>query len=152
MRGIGGYLASLFSPTMLYAQDGVGFIGGHVSDWSPFTSATLTSSNVLLTFSKITGAHVDVPVPPFTVTVKVGTRGIPGVDVTLTLANNSGLPAGAEFTAGSKLTATTSTDGVATFDNVAFHKAGGYTITATGNIGGLMTNTIISNPVFNIKN
>lgn len=152
MRGIGGYLASLFSPGSLYAQDGVGFIGGHVSDWSPFTSATLTSSNVVLTFSKISGAHVDQFVPPFTVTVKVGTRVIPGVDVTLTLANNSGLPAGAEFTAGSKLTVRTLADGIAKFDSVAFHKAGGYTITATGNIGGLLTNAIISNPVFNIKN
>lgn len=147
LHGIGAYLAALVSPRLLYAQD-VLSIGGHVSDWSPFTTATLTSGNLSITFAtQPTNSNVRTSE---TIDVLVALKGlpVPGVAVKLNLFNNKGVPAGAGFTPKDEVV--TNSDGIARF-SVTFTKAGGYTIVATGVLSPVNITSPSSN-LFNIKN
>jgi len=78
---------------------------------------------------------------------------VQGATVTVSLANNSGVPAGAEIIGGPYVTSEpTKEDGIAHL-SLAVNKAGGYTFYATAvlSLGGA-TNSAFSTTVLNIKN
>jgi hypothetical protein len=90
---------------------------------------------------------------------------VPGVAIALSIANNSGAPAGAVFIDGvslgttdsNGLTSTTKTPGGTTDKNglvtiyFSVGKAGGYTVTAGGKLDVVQTSSATSK-LFNIKN
>lgn len=141
-------LASLFTTTSLFAQSS-DFTGGTPDGWSPFGAGGLLGSNIGLSFTQVSNSTVNVQAP-YTVHAAISGVAIPGLTVTVTIAGNSGVPAGAFIVPGSDTVQTTNSTGDATF-MIAFGKAGGYTLTATGSLSGVLTPSAVS-PVFNIKN
>ncbi|HVE33961.1 MAG TPA: hypothetical protein VNC18_10395 [Gemmatimonadaceae bacterium] len=151
-------LVQLITPKVAIAQTRDDeFIGGLPSGWSPFKVKHYANSGVGLTFlqqpANDTVYHL--------VTVKVqlvNNTGAPVV-VTLTIAGNNGDPTTLVTQDGSGnwnpqpfLTAVTDGSGIATFV-YGYSKAGGYTLTASGSIGGtfVSTQSVLSN-LFQIKN
>jgi hypothetical protein len=141
--------ARLLAPKPAFAQIGFDGIGGLPDGWSPFSPNSIAGSNVVLTFGALPKNVKDST--NFTLVVHASSPGIanvPGVSVSLAVANNSGTPAQAVLIGDA--TAITQTNGDATF-HIAMGKPGGYTITATGDISGVKTAGFTS-AVFNIKN
>src|SRR5678809_522218 len=148
-------LVDLITPKVAIAQSRDEFIGGLPDGWSPFKVKNFSNSGTSLTFSQQPGnTNVYTPVH---VEVTAGGTGAPVV-VTLTIAGNNGDPTTLVLPDGHNgwnpvpfITAITD-GGVAKFD-YAYSKAGGYTLTATGSIGGtfVATGSTISN-LFQIKN
>jgi hypothetical protein len=142
--------ASLFAPKPALAQFDFAGIGGLPDGWSPFNPNSIAGSNVVLTFGALPKNVRDST--QFTLVVHASSPGIanvPGVSISLAVANNSGTPAQAVLIP-SDASAITQTNGDATF-HIAIGKPGGYTLTATGNISGVLTAGFTS-AVFNIKN
>ncbi len=160
IRSLPGRLLALARPTTLFAQDdGLDSkAGGLPSGWTPFTLESFINSDYTLTFnpqpvntklSNTAGIPIGV-----VVSAALGAT-TPPMNVRLTIANNSGQPA--FLTVPPSTTPVDHVDaqvvnGVASFQ-IGFTKAGGYTLTAVGFIGGGSGRTPakISN-LFNVKN
>jgi hypothetical protein len=148
---------SFFSPRQLFAQ-GIGdfdqsFIGGGPSGWSPMVFAQLTGTSIALTFATEPKNTSIAPntLPTFVVHASTAAgHAVPGINVTISIAGNNGVPANAVLTPLNP-TAVTDVNGDATFMGVLVNKAGGYTLTATGSLGGVATLSSIST-LFNVKN
>lgn len=149
-------VASIFRPSIAFAQDPDGlsrdFIGGGPSGWSPMSWGKVNGADMNLKFDtqpKNTNITPD-KIPAFVVHVQSDAgNSVPGVNVSVDVEKNNGLPAGA-FLSGT-VTVKTDASGNATFSNVSVNKAGGYRIVATGSLGGVKTNIVTSN-LFNVKN
>jgi hypothetical protein len=148
---------ALVRPTTLFAQDD-GFdskAGGLPSGWSPFKlSAPFINNSYTLSFSQ---QPLDTKISLGEITVSVAVSGpspTPPINMRLTIANNSGQPA---FLTSGNTTPVSYVDaavvnGVATF-HIGFTKAGGYTLTAVGYIGGGTGHTPPKiSALFNVKN
>ena len=145
--------ASWLAPSRLFAgtrSDAVDWVGP--TGWSPVTFARITGTGTSLTF-------VGIPKngtvgTDFVLHVLASTSAghpVPGVTISIALANNSGVPAGAVITP-DPATGLTGPDGVASI-TLRVDKAGGYTFVANGTLfGGAATNTVVSTQVLNIKN
>jgi hypothetical protein len=156
-------LATVLSPAPLFAQDGDTRIGGLPSDWSPNTTGTVTPSDVYLYFST---PQSDGTVNTALDVVVLATEGVAnnpaagtavsGVVVTLSIAGNNGQPAFFKDGSGnltSTATAVTDGNGHASFSDYTLTKAGGYTIGASGSVGGLAaTKNSLTSTMFNIQN
>jgi hypothetical protein len=127
-----------FSPAIAFAQDGGDlFIGGLPSGWSPFQSQLFAASDVTLSFDGGQPGNTTTNSPPITVQVTAASATtLPPLNVRLTIAGNHGTPSflinGADTTDHVDAPVV---NGVATF-SFGFTKAGGYTLTATGFLGG----------------
>jgi hypothetical protein len=148
---------SYFSPTTAWAQDGGDlFIGGLPSGWSPFQPKLFAASDDTLSFAQ-QPVNTMISSPPITVQVKaVSGSSLPPLNVRLTIAGNHGTPA--FLTQGGistdHLDATTDATGMATF-TFGFTKAGGYTLTATGYLGGnggVVGTSPVNSVLFNVQN
>jgi len=148
-------LVQLITPKDAFAQEGRDeFIGGLPSGWSPFKVKNYQASNVPLSFT-LQPQNTNVNT---LVTVQVSTTGtVAPVVINLTIAGNNGDPTTLEvpdgnggWTPKASLSAVT-VGNVATF-TYAYSKAGGYTLTAIGNLGGTdaLTQSSISN-LFQVK-
>jgi hypothetical protein len=158
---LGRKTMSLFSATPLFAEtdplDGR-FVGGGPSSWSPISSTNLIASGITLTFGPMPKNGVAGGQLQFTVhaasaptSASPNGHGVGGVTITISIANNSGAPAGAVVSAGNTpITLTTGPTGDAAF-SVMVNKAGGYTFTATGALSASGTKTGTS-ALFNVKN
>ena len=153
-------LTAYFSATTAFAQDGGDtYIGGLPSGWSPIQPQTFTASNVALSYSQ----------PPLdtktsaTVTVKVlatpaATTTLPPLNVRLTIFGNNGTPAFFRYLGNSvdhiDVAAVPNGDGTATATfTYGYTKAGGYTLIATGYLGGGIVATAGAlSPLFNVQN
>ena len=149
---LGHRAASWLAPKPLFAKEEFDkFSGGGPSGWSPISFAKITGTGVSLTIAKPPKTGVVFQPIELLVTAKSSTGLLlPDVTVTIELANNSGVPAGAQIT-NPPATAVTGADGVA---HVIFsvNKPGGYTFFASGAIlGGAATNTAITTSVTNVK-
>ena len=144
-------VASRFAPKPLYAffaRDA----GGLLSGLSPGGAVVFTATDATLAFvQQIPDANVStlvnqfVPAIQVQVTTAKGTA-LGGVDVTLRVSGNNG-----SYTPPSDSVEVTDASGVAHFKTFYLNKAGGYTITATGDVIGSATKSAISN-LFHIKN
>ena len=158
---------SFVGPTELFAQDRVktGGVGGFGSDLSPHFVANL-GQTVSEYLTQPTGGAVTSGVVSGAgyVTVKVksqnGSVGIPNAWVELTVANNSGTPAGAIVSNGTAnppgcpaatACAYTGQDGVAHFPQLHVNKPGGYKLTSRATFDGYGASTVISD-LFQIQN
>ena len=130
--------AKWFTPQPLFAAPLYGGGGGLVSGLSEIGPVTYTS---VVSFSN---PPRDIklskqPQSPAIAVIDTTTNGNPlkGVVITLSVVGNSGSftnpPQGYQ--------ATTNDDGIATFSNLVIDKSGGYTITATSEVGGSATAT-----------
>jgi hypothetical protein len=143
--------ATLLVPADAHAMQGGDFIGGLPSSWSPFASGALLGSNIAPTFTvqpndAVVGGNVHA-----VVNVTINGLPVPGVDLTVSIDNNQGVPAGAVITSGDPSThATTDRFGNATFD-ITVGKPGGYLISVGGNLTGVTTGGTLS-AQFHIKN
>jgi hypothetical protein len=155
------HVASFFSPTTLFAQDDSrDFIGGLPSGWSPFEVDGFTASNVTLTFSQQPG-NTTTSSPPVTVKVTATpatNTTLPPLNIRLTIAGNNGTPAFFAVNGGTAglidAPAVPNGDGTATATfTYGYTKAGGYTLTAAGFIGGggVKTPAVISS-LFQVQN
>ncbi len=146
--------ATLFAPTPAFAQSlcdvdcSFGGVGGLGSEWSPFGSTLINIASVTLTYDQQpSGGFVNTN-DTVKVHARTGTNDLPGMTVTITITGNNGLPANV-----SGNVAVTDANGVATFNNLQFTKAGGYTIQAVGTMGTDPTQTqAVISQLFNIKN
>lgn len=143
--------ASLLAPATAHAMQSGLEIGGLPSSWSPFASGALLGSNILLTFpdtaqpnDAVVGGDVH-----FVVHAAINGAAVPGTDITVSIDNNQGVPAGAVITGGTT-TVTTNKQGDATFD-ITIGKPGGYLIAASGSLTGVTTSSGVS-AQFHIKN
>jgi len=142
--------AQLLAPKPAFAQFDFAGIGGLPDGWSPFNPNSIAGSNVVLTFGPLPKNVKDST--NFTLVVHASAPGVanmPGVIVSLAVANNSGTPAQAVLIP-QDASAVTLSNGDATF-TIAIGKPGGYTLSATGDISGVKTASFTS-LVFNIKN
>ena len=148
-------LVELLTPKVAIAQSRDEFIGGLPDGWSPFKVKHFTNSSAGLTFSLQPG-NTNVNTAVHVEVTAAGTTA--PVVVTLSIFGNNGDPTTLEVSDGHDgwipkpfLTAVT-VNGVASFD-YAYSKAGGYTLQATGSIGGtfVSTQSTLSN-LFQIKN
>lgn len=134
-------------PTPAYAFS-IGGVGSLPSGLSPFGPIQVSASSVGLTFTQQpSNGSISAPISP-PVTLKATTSsGTPvgGVVVTLTVIGNNGINAAVTGNV-----ATTNDLGIATFANLMVTKAGGYTIQASGSIGGGSTGTATS-LLFNVN-
>jgi hypothetical protein len=154
-------LASVFSPKLAFAQGLLLGVGGLPSDWSPNTTGNILASNVYLQFDpQQTDANIGDALGVRVLATDGSLTGPPvpgGVAVTLSIAGNNGTPAYFRnlTTNDSSATVTEVTDvtGHASFSNYTLTKAGGYTLSASASVGGLLpANGSITSPMFNIKN
>ena len=145
---------SLLAPKALSAQrDDYYGIGGLPDGWSPFDPNPLPGSSVQLIYlQQPTNDTVNTNITPavavkaVTVNLPHDTLVVPGVTITISITGNNGFPDDIRGNV-----ATTGTDGVATFPSLQLTKAGGYTLTAVGDLSGVKTQAVISN-LFNVKN
>jgi len=140
--------ASLLAPKPAFAQTGFDGIGGLPDGWSPIIPNPLTGSSINLAYvQQPTNENVNTPIVP-TVTVRAtdGALPVPGVVVTITITGNQGAP---DIISNNQ--AITGTDGIASFPGLQVNKAGGYTLTASGSLSGVPTNSVVS-VLFNVKN
>jgi len=143
---------SLITPTPAYAFS-IGGVGGLPSGLSPFGPISVLSDSVVLTFTQQpSDGMVSAAISPAVQVRATTPRGTPvgGVQVTLHVVGNNGINA-----AVSNDTAETTSDlpgsaGLATFPSLYVTKAGGYTIQATGSLGGKATASVTS-ILFNVK-
>lgn len=147
-------ITSVFGTKSLYAQDrsldDASFTGGGPSSWSPMPFGQITGSNIALTFTtQPSNGTAFNTLNPFVVHAATPYHALEGVSVAISVANNSGVPAGACVIG--TLTGTTDSNGNVTFNNVTVLKAGGYTITASGVYQTVPTLSGVSN-LFNVKN
>jgi hypothetical protein len=146
---------AIFAPAIAFAQDpsdfSRDFIGGGPSGWSPMSWGQVAGTAMNLGFTKQPrNTDKSVAIPTFVVHAATAAgNALPGVNVTISVFNNSGEPAGA-FVSGT-VTVKTDSNGDATFSDVNVNKAGGYRINASGSFGGVATNTTTS-VLFNVKN
>jgi hypothetical protein len=155
---IANRLSSVFTPASAFAGDDDlrfdSFTGGGPSSWSPHVFAQFPGSDIVLRFSTqpVDGFIYPATLKKFVVHAESALNPdhyFNGVEVTLRVANNSGLPAGA--CAHGTLKVTTTGLGDASFEDISILKAGGYTITADGSYSGITTLSKVS-ALFNIKN
>jgi hypothetical protein len=149
---------SWLAPSLLFAQgrdEGGDWVGP--TGWSPVTFARITGTGTPLSFVSIpkngtVGQAFVLKVLALTSPPPGNPpHPVPGVTITITLANNSGVPAGARIV-NAPATGITGPDGVASI-LVIVDKAGGYTFVANGTLtGGASTNTVVSTQVLNVKN
>jgi hypothetical protein len=150
-------LASLVLPKTAYAMmDSSSEIGGLPSSWSPFNTAALLGSSIVLTYNPEPNDALDAPTGTepnsnihFVVTATVNGIVVPGVTINVSIFNNMGSPAGAIITSGATQLVTKK-DGTATFD-ITVGKPGGYFIAGVGSIGAATSPTQLSTQ-FHIKN
>ncbi len=149
-------VASIFRPSIAFAQDPEGglsrdFIGGGPSSWSPMSWSKVAGSDMNLAFKKQPkNTDKSDAIPEFIVHVQSDAgNGIPGVQVTVSVDKNKGVPAGAIVSG--TITVATNASGDAIFTNVFVGKAGGYRLDANGSLGGVHTNDATSS-LFNVKN
>lgn len=148
-------LASIFSVSNAFADDA--FIGGLPDGWSPFGYGPVTAANTLLSsVAPLPAAVTTVTSPNVTnnsiiVLAAVSGVGVPGVTVTVSIAGNNGLPAGATFEDGGVTKTSTTLDGGIVTINYGFLKAGGYTVTVSGSLDGFPVGNTYSYFV-NVKN
>ena len=157
---LSGRVLGLFRPTLLFAQYDETYIGGLPSGWSPFTLQDFIATDITLSFyTQPTDSYTSATE---TIVVEATTTDtMPPMNVRLTIAGNNGTPAyflDANGNPVSYLDAplqydTTLQKWLATFNNVGWTKAGGYTLNATGYIGGGTVSTagVISN-LFTVQN
>jgi hypothetical protein len=159
--------AKWLSPKPAYAQGGDSFlgIGGLPDGWSPFTAGALVGTSIQPSFDKQPVNVNAFALDSVIVHVTDNRVAVPGVAIALSIANNSGAPAGAVFIDGvslgttdsNGLTSTTTTPGGTTDKNglvtiyFSVGKAGGYTVTAGGKLDVVQTSSATSK-LFNIKN
>ena len=131
--------ASVFTPQVAFAQisDCSTCIGGLPSDWSPFGPGTLTASGIVLSVvQQPANSFVD---STNTIVVKATFSGqaAPGVKIdSITVANNSGSPAGAVIgTSNITTTSFTAADGTFTI-TFTVRKAGGYLVSVWSSLDG----------------
>lgn len=143
---------SLLAPTPAYAFS-IGGVGGLPSGLSPFGPVKVLADSVVLTFTQQpSNGTISAPISPAVQVTATTPRGTPigGVQIRLQVIGNNGINA-----AVSNDTLETTSDlpgsaGVATFTNLFVTKAGGYTIQATGSLGGSATSSVTS-VLFNVK-
>lgn len=145
---------SLFTPQNLFAQtfDCSSCIGGLPSDWSPMGAGTLTASGIVLIITQQpTNSFID---STNTVVVKATFSGsaAPGVKIdSITVANNSGSPAGASIkTSNVTTTSFTGKDGTFTI-TFTVGKAGGYLVSVWSSLDGGQIPAVTSNQ-FQVQN
>ena len=145
--------ASLLAPSQLFAQDrsdGGDWVGP--TGWSPVSFARITGQGISLKFVNMpktatVGSYFELQVQ-----ASSSSRVVPGVLVSISLANNSGVPAGAVIIDGSPATGTTLDETGIAHIKLRVNKAGGYTFFASGSLAGAPTNTTTSTQVVNVKN
>ena len=140
--------ASLLAPATAQAMQDESFIGGLPSSWSPFESGAIIGTNVQLVFTAQPQNGRAGQTVPFTVNATINGVPVPGLDVTVSIDNNQGSPAGAIITGGTN-PVTTDAQGNAVF-GITIGKPGGYLIAAVGGLSGIPTNTFVS-AQFNLK-
>jgi hypothetical protein len=144
--------ASWLAPKTLIAQDRSGdgdWVGP--TGWSPITFAQITGTGTALSFTNIPkNGTVRQAFQLKVSATSSANHPVPGVLITITLSNNSGVPAGAVIL-NAPAQGTTGPDGVATI-SVIVDKPGGYTFVANGNLIGAATNNVVSVQVLNVKN
>lgn len=144
--------ASWLSPSPAWAQSRSGdgdWVGP--TGWSPVGFAVITGTGTSLKFTSV--PKNGTVAQPFVLKVSATSAGnhpIPGVLITIDLANNSGSPAGAVIL-NPPAQGTTGPDGVASIA-VSVNKAGGYTFLASGALRTAPTNTTVSTTILNVKN
>jgi len=149
-------LVRLITPKIAIAQErDAEFIGGLPSGWSPFHVNHYTNTNSSLTFSEPPGntnVYTEIEVQ-----VTAALAQTTPVVVTLTVFGNNGQPTSivvlenGQWVSKPSISATT-VGGVATF-HYGYSKAGGYTLQATGSLGGTAVSTpSVLSPLFQIKN
>lgn len=146
-------LKSLFMPSNAWAQDDLSrdFIGGGPSGWSPMSWGVVAGSDMVLSFKvQPKNGNISAPLQPFVVHAQTAAgNALQNVFVKVSVANNSGTPAGAYVTG--TVTVKTDPSGDATFSDIVVNKAGGYLIGATGLYGTVKTDSTTST-LFNVKN
>ena len=161
---LGRRAASFFVPRTASAQaDGDFFSGGGPSTWSPFGAVQILGSSIGAKFSlPPTDQNINTAFS-HNVAVTANTAAgnlLQGVSISLQISGNSGAPSHfcvsptAHETCASTpdiVTAVTDANGVATFTNLGVTKAGGFTLTATGSFGLILTGSARS-AMFHIKN
>lgn len=140
---------SVFTPKLLFAQssafDG---IGGLPDGWSPSVPNSIPGTSVVLSFTTPPSNVADSVAETVVVRAMNGSTPVPGVIVTITIAGNSGVPASAVLIG--TTTQTTDKNGYATF-SLAYGKPGGYTVTASGTLSGVQTQSVTS-ALFQVSN
>ena len=150
---LGQRAASWLGPKPLFAETEPAekFSGGGPSGWSPISFAQITGTGTDLAFDKppktgVVGQDIALVVRA----TSDGGNALPGVTITINLANNSGVPAGAVIL-NDPATGVTGPDGSVTI-KVQVNKPGGYTFIASGELlGGASTNTAVTTSVTNVK-
>jgi hypothetical protein len=158
-------LTSLIAPKPLFAKAPMHlllddeFTGGGMGGWSPMGFGAIPVASIVLSIpqggqpanSVASNAGTNDSV---VVKATINNAGVPGVTITLTIAGNNGTPANAilypQTPPQGLPQGVTGADGTV---KVYFSagKAGGYTITAHGELEGINTQTVTSK-LFNIKN
>jgi hypothetical protein len=159
-------LTSLIAPKPLFAKapmhlllDDGDFTGGGMGGWSPMGFGAIPVASIVLSIppggQPVNSVASDAGTnDSVVVKATINNAPVPGVTITLTIAGNSGVPANAVLypkTLPQGLPqGVTGADGTV---KVYFSagKAGGYTITAHGELEGAQTQTVTSK-LFNIKN
>jgi hypothetical protein len=122
--------------------------GGSLGGLSPIGPVVVNAATVKLAFVvQPSNGTINKDIKPPIVVSAVTANGTPldGVQITLTVLNNQGVPIQV-----SGNVATTTAGGLATYEHLQTTKAGGYTMLASGSIFGTATKTVTS-VLFNVQ-
>ena len=157
-------VGSFFAPKPLGAQgDFFGGVGGLPSGWSPININSYITTNVGLTFSTQPSNTNDCPATT-PIAVQATWTGAPlsgplPITVVLTIAGNNGTPAFLTDNCGPSVSSVTKSTTINPTTNtgtanfvIGYTKAGGYTLTATGHIGGGAATPGVTSVLFQVKN
>ena len=147
--------ADLLAPANAYADDGISdctdCIGGLPSGWSPFATGILSASGIVLTITQQPGNTTISQTTSMIVQATVNGFTVPGIHIdSVSVANNSGTPAGATVDYFATTPSSTRQDGTITI-TFSVGKAGGYLVTVWANLDGAQVPTVTST-LFNVKN
>jgi len=165
LRALPSRMLALINPTTLFAQDATdNFIGGLPSGWSPNVIKGFVNTDITLSFyQQPVNAQLQQTTEQIIVQAVTTADVMPPANIRLTIANNQGSPAFLTTSLGGTpqsfvdvpltLQTINGVTGYFAQYTIGFTKAGGYTLTATGFIGGggVATPSVISN-LFNVKN
>jgi hypothetical protein len=140
--------ASFFTPALAHAQLlGDDYSGGGPTSWSPNVVGSVEAGSVALAFTAQSTLNTFIDsLVHFEVTATINSQPVPDVVVNISIYGNNGTPGSIN----GPTQATTNGAGIASFD-VSFTKAGGYVLQATGSLGGLPTQSALSQQ-FWVKN
>ena len=144
-------LSDWFTPRPAYAAATMLAVkppGGSLGGLSPIGPVVVNAATVKLAFVvQPSNGTINKDIKPPIVVSAVTANGTPldGVQITLTVLNNQGVPIQV-----SGNVATTTAGGLATYEHLQTTKAGGYTMLASGSIFGTATKTVTS-VLFNVQ-